>query len=279
METTKVAYKVIGTKMIGAYLAIALLDNKNSVVTVDHHAIIEKLYPRGSYLPCIKLIKGHKIETKIDWEGIYTNYYEDGCTYEFKVLEIDEDEITYRKELVLTDEYGLTHILKRPSKDDLNSVGKTIICHVDSISHAGLELSSTTGGNEEAKESLAEQDALFDKLHNESVRAFSMFNKRAYRGVWKSVIDKYPDTAHFIYELLQNADDALATEVTILLDRKSLIFKHNGSVHFTVTDVEDESITPGHINSIVGIGDSTKGDKEATNKIGKFGIGFKSVFQ
>lgn len=279
METTKVSYKVIGTKMIGAYLAIALLDNKNSVVTVDHHAIIEKLYPRGSYLPCIKLIKGHKIETKIDWEGIYTNYYEDGCTYEFKVLEIDEDEITYRKELVLTDEYGLTHILKRPSKDDLNSVGKTIICHVDSISHAGLELSSTTGGNEEAKESLAEQDALFDKLHNESVRAFSMFNKRAYRGVWKSVIDKYPDTAHFIYELLQNADDALATEVTILLDRKSLIFKHNGSVHFTVTDVEDESITPGHINSIVGIGDSTKGDKEATNKIGKFGIGFKSVFQ
>ncbi len=279
MDSQKVSYKVIGTKMIGAYLAIALLDNSNNVVTIEHSSLLEKLYPRGSFLPCLRQIKGYKIEIKIDWEGIYRNFYEEECTYEFKISSIEEDETSYRKQLSLTDQYGLTHILKKPSKEDMMNNGRKINCYVESISAAGLELSSTTGGNQEAQASLAEQDALFDKLHEESKKAFSMFNKRAYRGVWKSVIDKYPDTAHFIYELLQNADDALATEVTILLDRKSLIFKHNGTVHFTVTDVEDESITPGHINSIVGIGDSTKGDEEATNKIGKFGIGFKSVFQ
>ena len=194
----KFSYKVIGTKMIGAYLAIALLDESNNVVTVEHHHILEKLYPRGSFLPCLKYIKGYKVEVKIDWEGIYSNYYEEGCTYEFKVSSIEEDEVSYRKQLGLTDQYGLTHILRRPSKEDLKNQGKKISCYVESISAAGLELSSTTGGNQEEKESLAEQDALFDKLHIESKKAFSMFNKRAYRGVWKSVIDKYPDTAHFI---------------------------------------------------------------------------------
>ena len=98
-------------------------------------------------------------------------------------------------------------------------------------------------------------------------------------GVWKSIIDKYPDSAHFIYELLQNADDVEATEVTIILDKKELIFKHNGHIHFTISEDIPKLHNYGHINSITGIGASTKSYDDGTNKIGKFGVGFKSVFQ
>lgn len=150
---------------------------------------------------------------------------------------------------------------------------------VDYRENSILGKESTSRDNSYDDNMQHQNDDLFDKLHKSRVSTFREFNKRSFRGVWKSVIDKYPDTAHFIYELLQNADDAKATEVNILLSEQSLIFKHNGSVHFSVTDDDDENITPGHINSITGIGDSTKGDENSTNKIGKFGIGFKSVFQ
>jgi hypothetical protein len=54
-----------------------------------------------------------------------------------------------------------------------------------------------------------------------------------------------------------------------------MYFKHNGKKHFDITD--DNAKIPGDINAITGIGNSTKG--EAQNKIGKFGVGFKAVFQ
>ena len=38
---------------------------------------------------------------------------------------------------------------------------------------------------------------------------------RKYFNVFNGVIDKYSDSAHFIYEMLQNADDAGATEVDL----------------------------------------------------------------
>ena len=97
--------------------------------------------------------------------------------------------------------------------------------------------------------------------------------------MFRSVIDKYPETAHFVYELLQNADDANATAVDIVLKQDRLIFKHNGTKRFDVTPLNDD-IT-GDINSITGIGNSSKDGMtiETQNKIGKFGVGFKSVFQ
>lgn len=76
----------------------------------------------------------------------------------------------------------------------------------------------------------------------------------------------YPDNAHFIYELLQNAEDAGATKVYFSLQKNCLYFLHNGDKKFSVDDV----------NSITSIGKSQK--LEDTNKIGKFGVGFKSVF-
>ncbi len=121
----------------------------------------------------------------------------------------------------------------------------------------------------------AQQRKLFDELHRSRLEDFKTFNKKSYRGIWNSVIEKYPETAHFIYELLQNADDAEATEVYIIVNKHEMIFKHNGKKHFDVTS--EDAVPVGDINSITGIGDSSKIETE--NKIGKFGVGFKAVFQ
>lgn len=76
----------------------------------------------------------------------------------------------------------------------------------------------------------------------------------------------YPDNTHFVYELLQNAEDAQASEVYFTLNSKGLDFEHNGTRLFSLRDIE----------SITSIGVSSKRD-EATS-IGKFGVGFKAVF-
>ena len=75
----------------------------------------------------------------------------------------------------------------------------------------------------------------------------------------------YNDPSHFIYEILQNAEDAGATEISFLLRPDNLEIKHNGR-EFNFKDVD----------GITGIGISTK--KDDLNSIGKFGVGFKSVF-
>src|SRR6266571_417883 len=81
----------------------------------------------------------------------------------------------------------------------------------------------------------------------------------------------YADRTHFIYELLQNAEDALARRplwggsraVRFTLSQDSLRVTHWGKP-FDNRDVE----------GICSIGESTK---ELTD-IGRFGIGFKSVY-
>ena len=115
---------------------------------------------------------------------------------------------------------------------------------------------------------------LFNKLHNRKVRDAETFNHEDYQGIKTSVVDKYPESAHFVYELLQNADDALATYAEFMLFDDGLIFKHNGIIPFSISDEGEKPL--GHINSITSIGNSSKRDNY--NKIGKFGVGFKSVF-
>jgi hypothetical protein len=78
--------------------------------------------------------------------------------------------------------------------------------------------------------------------------------------------DFYPDQAHFVFELLQNAEDAGATEAEFILLRDGCIFEHNGTRKFTEEDVR----------AITGIHNSTK--SKLKEQIGKFGVGFKSVF-
>lgn len=86
-----------------------------------------------------------------------------------------------------------------------------------------------------------------------------------HKGIRHSTVEKYPDPVHFIYELLQNAEDQGATEAHFELSTDHLVFHHNGNP-FTRSDVWN----------ITGIGNSDK--PQETNKIGRFGIGFKSIF-
>ena len=83
--------------------------------------------------------------------------------------------------------------------------------------------------------------------------------------------DRYSDRTHFIFELPQNAEDALARRsswkgkrsVSFALSKNSLRVSHFG-ISFTEPDVR----------GICGIGEGTKD----LTSIGRFGIGFKSVY-
>ncbi|MCO5792684.1 MAG: hypothetical protein HEQ21_07680 [Blastomonas sp.] len=86
-----------------------------------------------------------------------------------------------------------------------------------------------------------------------------------YSGIREIVEELYPDQAHFLFELLQNAEDTRATEATFMLRADNLAFEHNGRP-FNRADVE----------GITNIGKGTKKADEDT--IGRFGVGFKAVF-
>ncbi|MBF6650217.1 DUF3883 domain-containing protein [Methylobacter sp. BlB1] len=83
--------------------------------------------------------------------------------------------------------------------------------------------------------------------------------------------DRYDDRTHFIFELLQNAEDALARRgdwtgqrsVSFQLTERNLSLRHFGKP-FDEADVR----------GVCGIAESTKDE----NSIGRFGIGFKSVY-
>jgi hypothetical protein len=120
----------------------------------------------------------------------------------------------------------------------------------------------------------------FEKLVRDREDSAQTLEKPSMRGVKNSVVEKYSDQAHFIYELLQNANDAQATKSEFSLTVEGLYFTHDGSVCFSVSnpDTEDrdkKNDKLGHINSITSIANSNKTE----SSIGKFGVGFKAVFQ
>lgn len=88
---------------------------------------------------------------------------------------------------------------------------------------------------------------------------------KKHTGIRKIVEDLYPDSAHFIYELLQNAEDTGATEAQFTLSKTGLVFEHNG-----------RPFEPKDIYAITDIGEGTKANDN--DKIGRFGVGFKAVF-
>lgn len=77
----------------------------------------------------------------------------------------------------------------------------------------------------------------------------------------------YSDSNHFVYELLQNAEDERASIVVIECYKDKLVFYHNG-------DPFNEEDVRGVSSMLMG----TK-DRNSGQTIGRFGMGFKSVFK
>lgn len=121
-----------------------------------------------------------------------------------------------------------------------------------------------------------EELALFNDLHDNRAKHWETFSLEDYNFI-PSIVEKYAESAHFVYELIQNADDTLATSATFIVYDDKLIFKHNGKKQFTISKFGDKTGKIGDINSITGFAFSSK--KDNCNTIGKFGVGFKSVYQ
>jgi hypothetical protein len=108
----------------------------------------------------------------------------------------------------------------------------------------------------------------------EGKKIVESFKKRG-EGVSNLVANLYSDPSHFIFELLQNAEDAYqknvkyngVKKVVFELTKEGISIYHNGKP-FDETDLK-------LISSLANI-DNVK--REDVNQIGKFGIGFKSVF-
>lgn len=101
---------------------------------------------------------------------------------------------------------------------------------------------------------------LFQQISNDNRIKYGTEAER----VLKIIINQYSDRTHFIYEILQNAEDAGATHIKFRLEKDKLLVFHNGRL-FNEKD----------INGVCGIADGTKQDG---TRIGHFGIGFKSVY-
>ena len=101
--------------------------------------------------------------------------------------------------------------------------------------------------------------------HFKDLEEFAKLSKRLNNHPDSTIKKSLARSIHFIYELIQNADDAQATKIRFDIKHEEIRVSHNGR-DFSVEDVK----------SITVFNNSTKKDEES--KIGKYGIGFKSVF-
>jgi len=101
----------------------------------------------------------------------------------------------------------------------------------------------------------------YDQIRAENIERFGSGSSHM-----ELVAHLYADHAQFIFELLQNAEDADAKWIQFDLYPDRLVMRHNGR-QFTEADVR----------AVSAIAEGTKRDD--LTKIGKFGIGFKSVYR
>lgn len=108
----------------------------------------------------------------------------------------------------------------------------------------------------------------FEELREARLRLKRAHEENNFDGLNELLYKFYPDTAHFIYELLQNAEDMYATVARFTLTENAIEFEHNGTKRsFNLADVD----------AITNIGNNAEKRNDVT-AIGKFGIGFKAVF-
>lgn len=103
-------------------------------------------------------------------------------------------------------------------------------------------------------------DVFYSSLRDENNYSYGHDNEHL-----EMLSNLYTDDSHFVYEILQNAEDAQASEVKFVLYKDRLEIFHNGRA-FNERDVK----------SITKYAKSTK--KTDVNTVGKFGLGFKSVY-
>src|SRR5690554_6180238 len=107
-----------------------------------------------------------------------------------------------------------------------------------------------------------QEKTCFEKLHySRNNIANTLKGSFAMGNIWNSVVEKYSDQAHFIYELLQNADDALATKAYFNLALEGLYFTHNGKNNFWISNPDTENQDQlnnkvGDINAITAVAQS-----------------------
>jgi hypothetical protein len=104
----------------------------------------------------------------------------------------------------------------------------------------------------------------YDEIRNEIIRR---------RGEETDHLDiyweQYSDKTHFIYEILQNAEDTEANKIFFVLNNYELRILHDGRIFVENDDNKD----------VTGICDIKKSGKESDlRRIGKLGMGFKSVY-
>lgn len=129
----------------------------------------------------------------------------------------------------------------------------------------------------------ATEHRYFDALRDIQLKLSASLQDPRLSGVNDVISNLYRDDAHFVYELLQNADDQGATCANFFLHKDELIFVHNAPKHFTITDpathvADRDAGRLGDVNSILSIASSSKTGRKDEVPIGKFGLGFKSVF-
>lgn len=100
----------------------------------------------------------------------------------------------------------------------------------------------------------------YDRIREDNIREYGQGTRHL------SFLGRlYTDRTHFVFELLQNAEDAGATRILFSLFDNRLEVTHDGRL-FNEQDVR----------GVCGVGEGTKA--EDLTQIGKFGIGFKSVY-
>jgi len=105
----------------------------------------------------------------------------------------------------------------------------------------------------------------FDRVREKAARRWDQLEADPeLAGPWHQLFKQVQSPRHVVSELLQNADDAAATEASVRIEDKVFVFEHDGE------DFREE-----HFASLCRFGYS---NKRALHTIGFRGIGFKSTF-
>jgi hypothetical protein len=112
---------------------------------------------------------------------------------------------------------------------------------------------------------MRERPAFFDEVRLRAAKRWDQLEADPELAApWRQLFMQVQSPRHVVSELLQNADDAGATEAAVRIEDGNFIFEHNGG-----------DFTEEHLSSLCRFGYS---NKRALHTIGFRGIGFKSTF-